>query len=509
MENTGLLSIITFLPVVGGIGVLFLPRESHANIKLVAACASALTLLLSVAVFFVPFEMAGAGEFQLTDRCDWIPRLGIQYKLAVDGLSMPLVCLTTLLSFLSICYSWRITHRVKEYFLFFLLLETGMIGVFCALDIFLFYVFWEVSLVPMYFLIGIWGHEQREYAAIKFFLYTLLGSLVMLLAMLGLYFHFEPHTFDIAEMIRRAPQEPLLAGSVRGALIFWGLFVGFAIKVPLFPFHTWLPLAHVEAPTAGSVILAGVLLKMGTYGFVRFSLPILPLQCQQFAYVVAVLALISIIYGALCAMAQTDMKRLVAYSSINHMGYVMLGVAAAMAAHGAIDVKVTALNGAVLQMVSHGIITGALFLLVGVIYDRAHTRDLDAFGGIWTRVPVYGGVLILAALASLGLPGLAGFVAEFPIFIGVFGIYKLFACLGVIGIIVTAGYFLWMIQRVLLGPLNEKWADMPDMDTREKISLYPLVALMIIIGIMPMWLLSPINSAMTALLTRIHVPLVP
>jgi NADH-quinone oxidoreductase subunit M len=393
-----------------------------------------------------------------------------------------------------------------------------MVGVFCALDVFLFYIFWEVSLVPMYFLIGIWGHEQRQYAAIKFFLYTLLGSLAMLLAMLGLYFHF--HTFDFQEMIRLGAdgQWVIPAESVKGALIFWGLFVGFAIKVPLFPFHTWLPLAHVEAPTAGSVILAGVLLKMGTYGFVRFSLPILPLQCRRFAYIVAVLALISIIYGALCAMAQRDMKRLVAYSSVNHMGYVMLGVAAAMAGRAVmlgdklISVEATALNGAVLQMVSHGIITGALFLLVGVIYDRAHTRDLDAFGGLWTRVPIYGGVLILASLASLGLPGLAGFVAEFPIFIGAFGVggpYRLFACLGVMGIVITAGFFLWMIQRVLLGPLNEKWADLRDMDMREKLSLYPLAALMIIIGIMPMWLLRPINNAMTELLTRIHVHLLP
>jgi len=517
VENTGLLTVITFLPIVGAIGLLFLPRHSHGNIKLVAACATGLTLALSVVAFFVAFDVGGAGQFQLMDRCDWIPRFGspegqpplVQYKLAVDGLSMPLVCLTTLLTFLAICYSWHITHRVKEYFLFFLLLETGMIGVFCALDVFLFYIFWEVSLVPMYFLIGIWGHERRQYAAIKFFLYTLVGSLAMLLAMLALYFHF--HTFDFETMIQRGASADwaVPAQSVKGVLIFWGLFLGFAIKVPLVPFHTWLPLAHVEAPTAGSVILAGVLLKMGAYGFVRFSLPILPNQCQQFAYVIAVLAVISIIYGALCAMAQKDMKRLVAYSSVNHMGYVMLGVAAAMAAHGAIEVKATALNGAVLQMVSHGIITGALFLLVGVIHSRARTRDLDAFGGIWSRVPIYGGVLTLAALASLGLPGLAGFVAEFPIFVGAFGVYRLLACLGVIGIVVTAGFFLWMIQRVLLGPPNDEWADLTDMDLREKVSLYPLAALMIVIGIMPMWLFEPINNAMTEMLTRIHVPLLP
>ena len=515
MENTGLLSIVTFLPVAGAVVVLFLPKNSEANIKFVSAVTTGLTLLLSLGVFFCAFDTDSAGRFQLVDRCDWIPRLGIQYKLAVDGLSLPLVCLTTLLSFLSVCYSWRVTHRVKEYFAFFLLLETGMIGVFCALDVFLFYIFWEVSLVPMYFIIGIWGHDKKEYAAIKFFLYTLVGSLAMLLAMLGLYFHF--HTFDFATMIQLGAQQDWVipAESLKGVLIFWGLFLGFAIKVPLFPFHTWLPLAHVEAPTAGSVILAGVLLKMGAYGFIRFSLPILPQQCQRFAYAVAVLALISIIYGALCAMAQKDIKRLVAYSSVNHMGYVMLGVAAAMAGRAItqgqrlLDVEAMALNGAVLQMVSHGIITGSLFLLVGVIYDRAHTHDLDAFGGIWPRVPIFGGILILAALASLGLPGLAGFVAEFPIFIGAFGVYKLFACLGVIGIVVTAGYFLWMIQRMLLGPFNEQWSNLEDMDFREKLSLYPLAALMIIIGIMPMWLLDPINNAMTEMLARIHAPLLP
>ncbi|MFQ6132047.1 MAG: NuoM family protein [Armatimonadota bacterium] len=508
MENIPLLSLIVWLPLLGGVAIMFIPRERHATIKWTAIAFSGVVLILAVLATSHVFTVGG-GEFRLREGPHrWIPPLNIHYKMAVDGLSMPLLALTCLLTFLSLWYSLHVEHRVKEYFIFFLLLETGMNGVFCALDFFLFYIFWELSLVPMYFLIGIWGGPQKEYAAIKFFLYTLVGSLAMLLAVLGLYFHFEPHTFDLEVMAQKGAT--LQHVGMLGTLIFWGLFLGFAIKVPLFPFHTWLPLAHVEAPTAGSVILAGVLLKMGTYGFVRISLPILPYQCQQFAWAVAVLAVISVIYGALCAMAQRDMKRLVAYSSVNHMGYVMLAVAAAMAwkwdglPSEALKVESTALNGAVLQMVNHGIITGALFLLVGVIYDRAHTRDLDAFGGLGSKMPAYAGVLILAAMASLGLPSLAGFVSEFLCFVGAFGVYRLFTCLAVIGVVLTAGFFLWMLQRMLLGELNEQWADLPDMDGREWVSLAPLALLMILIGLYPGWIIAPINDAMTSLLQAIH-----
>ncbi len=516
-----MLSLIVWLPLVGAAVLMAIDRERLNALRWTAIGFAGVTLLLSVWLTADVFAGGRGGDMHFVEEFQWIKALNIKYKMGVDGLSTPLLALTTLLTFLSLVYSLNVDRRVKEYFIFFLLLETGMNGVFCALDFFLFYIFWELSLVPMYFLIGIWGGPQKEYAAIKFFLYTLVGSLAMLLAMLGLYFHFEPHTFDFTEMARRAAEGgTLFAGPefVKGALIFWGLFVGFAIKVPVFPFHTWLPLAHVEAPTAGSVILAGVLLKMGTYGFLRLSLPILPYQCQQYAPVIAVLAVVSVIYGALCAMAQQDMKKLVAYSSVNHMGYVMLGTAAAMAwsfGQGgplpagadqalALKVEATALNGAVLQMVSHGIITGALFLLVGVIYDRAHVRDLDAFGGLATRMPAYAGVLTVAAMASLGLPSLAGFVAEFTILIGAFGVYRLFTALAAIGIVITAGFFLWMLQRMLLGELREKWAGLADMDRREWVSLAPLVFLMILIGLYPAWIMNPINQAMTALLQAIH-----
>jgi NADH-quinone oxidoreductase subunit M len=521
VERLPVLSLIVWLPLLGAIVLMGINRENLRALRWTAVGFAGVTFLLSVAVTASVFASGSAGTFSFVEEYRWISALNIKYKMAVDGLSTPLLALTTLLTLVSVIYSLHIDHRVKEYFVFFLMLETGMNGVFCALDFFLFYIFWELSLVPMYFLIGIWGGPQKEYAAIKFFLYTLVGSLAMLLAVLALYFHFDPHTFDFTEMAQRgAAGETLFAGPefVKGALIFWGLFVGFAIKVPMFPFHTWLPLAHVEAPTAGSVILAGVLLKMGTYGFVRVCLPILPHQCQAYAWIVAVLAVISVIYGALCAMAQKDMKKLVAYSSVNHMGYVMLGVAAAMAwsfgqggplppgADEALALKVegTALNGAVLQMVNHGIITGALFLLVGVIYDRAHLRDLDAFGGLANKMPAYSGVLTLAAMASLGLPALAGFVSEFTILIGAFGVYKLFTCLSALGIVITAGFFLWMLQRMLLGDLPERWAGLKDMDAREWVSLAPLAFLMILIGLYPAWIMNPINQAMSALLELIH-----
>jgi len=415
--------------------------------------------------------------------------------MGVDGVSVPMVFLTTLLTTLSLIYSLFIETRPKEYFWLFLLLETGMIGVFTALDFFLFYVFWEVSLVPMYFLIGIWGGPRREYAAIKFFLYTLVGSVAMLLAILGMYFN-TGHSFD---MMAIANAHPFAGRAIQG-LVFWALFLGFAIKVPVWPFHTWLPDAHVEAPTAGSVILAGVLLKMGTYGFLRVLMPMLPESFQLYWMWVMVLALISIIYGALVAMAQVDMKKLIAYSSVNHMGYVMLGIAAAVSPTAATaNDRAMALNGAQLQMFAHGIITGSLFLLVGVIYERTHTRDLREFGGIWARIPVYGTLLVIASFASLGLPGMAGFVSEFFVFRGAFAASVLYTGLATIGIVVTAAYLLWMIQRVLLGPQNPRWEGLPDADRREIVSLAPLVALMILFGVWPMPILNIVNSASKAL----------
>ncbi|MDI6827985.1 MAG: NADH-quinone oxidoreductase subunit M, partial [Armatimonadota bacterium] len=414
----------------------------------------------------------------------WIRVLNVYYYMGVDGISIPFIFLTALLTTLSLIYSWIINERPKEYFLLFLFLETGMIGVFTSLDFFLFYLFWEISLVPMYFIIGVWGGPRKEYAAIKFFLYTLVGSVAMLLAIIGVYFYTEPHTFSIPEAVK---QLPFAGNFALQSLAFWAFFLAFAIKVPMWPFHTWLPDAHVEAPTAGSVILAGILLKLGGYGFLRILLPMLPEASQTYAIWVAILALISIIYGGLVAMAQKDMKKLIAYSSVNHMGFVMLGVAAAMAATNASKTadKAIALNGASLQMFSHGLLTGALFLLVGVIYERTHNRDLDQFGGLGAKIPVYAGLLSFMAFGSLGLPGLSGFVSEFLVFRGAIPIFTLISALGVLGIVINAAYLLWMLQRVLLGPLNPKWVDIPDVDAREIISLAPLAALSLIVGILP------------------------
>jgi NADH-quinone oxidoreductase subunit M len=498
-----ILSLMVFLPLVGMAIVLFLDRERHiAAIRWVAAVFSGASFALSL-LALIPYSVGPAG-MQLEERWPWIPALNVTYHLGVDGLSLPLIILTTLLSFLCVIYSFRITDRVKEYMAFFLLLETGMLGVFCALDFFLFYVFWEVSLVPMYFIIGIWGGPRREYAAIKFFIYTLVGSLAMLLAILAVHFSSQPRTFDIVELVR---QQPLAGVTLKTALVFWGFFLGFAIKVPMWPFHTWLPDAHVEAPTAGSVILAGVLLKMGTYGFVRVSLPLMPQASTYFSFAIAILALISIIYGALCAMGQTDVKKLIAYSSVNHMGYVMLGVAAACAvakaagpeARDLMASRTMALNGAVLQMFNHGIITGALFFLIGVLYDRAHLRDIDAFGGLARVMPIYAAVMITASLASLGLPGLSGFVGEFMVFLGSFPLYKLIVALSVVGVVITAAFFLWMIQRVFLGPTNPTWQALEDMDRGEVFATAPLVVVMLAVGIYPMPILKLINAAMAPL----------
>lgn len=508
-----ILSVLLALPLVGLIVVLFLDKERHVRIiQGVAVAASLATFAWSIfmcAVFATDVK-TGPLDMRLEFEVPWIPTLGIGYHVGVDGLSVPLIVLTTALTFLSIVYSLRITERVKEYMAWFLLLETGMLGVFVSLDFFLFYVFWEVGLVPMYFLIGIWGGPRREYAAIKFFLYTLVGSLAMLLAILACYFAMPEPTFDMVKIMR---QNPMAGAGLKASLVFWGFFLGFAIKVPLWPFHTWLPDAHVEAPTAGSVILAGVLLKLGTYGFVRVLLPMFPEASAKFADYLAILALISIIYGALCAMAQTDLKKLIAYSSVNHMGYVILGVAAAAAyvepafsplgKAATVTTRTTALNGATLQMVTHGIITGALFFLVGVIYDRAHIRDIDAFGGLAKQMPLYAGVMMFSCFASLGLPGLAGFVSEFLVFTGSFASYTLITCLAALGVIITAAYFLWMIQRVFLGPLKEKWSGLPDMDFGEILATMPLCAAMLIIGVFPWPLIAVINGPMTEIVERV------
>jgi NADH-quinone oxidoreductase subunit M len=501
----GLLSLVLWLPIAGVAVIVALPRGQLRAIRAVALAATAADFIASLWAA-AAFDFSRAGTLQLTEQTPWIPSLGATYQLAVDGLSLPLVVLTTLLTVLCVIYSWRIDLRPKEYMILFLLLETGMLGVFLALDFFLFYVFWEVSLIPMYFIIGVWGGARRLYAAIKFFLYTLVGSLAMLLSILIVYFHSSPRTFDMVRLFQEKP----LAGDLHLAILaFWGFFLAFAIKVPMFPFHTWLPDAHVEAPTAGSVLLAAVLLKLGTYGFVRIVLPLLPTAFHALAWMVALLAAIAAVYGALVAMAQTDLKKLVAYSSVNHMGYVMLGVAAAAAAEtqgpALRNAGTIALNGATMQMLAHGVITGALFFLVGVIYDyRAHTRGVNDFGGLWERLPVYTGVTMLAMLASLGLPGLMGFVAEFSIFLGAYQIYPALTIAALAGVVITVAFFLWTIYRIFWGPFNPRWAGLRDLDGREAWTLAPLGALMIAVGLYPAPVVGTINAAMIRIMALVR-----
>jgi len=428
-----------------------------------------------------------------------------QYHLGVDGISFPLIILTTLLSTLAVICSFNITMRLKEYMSWFLILEIGMLGTFTALDYILFYVFWELVLVPMYFLIGIWGGPRKEYAALKFFLYTLFGSVFLLVGIIALYFFTGQQTFDVMELQKLAPIHLGNASSFRLQIIlFAAFFLSFAIKVPIFPFHTWLPDAHVEAPTAISVILAGILLKMGTYGLLRMSIPTFPEAAYALAPALGVLAVINIVYGAMVAMAQTDMKKLVAYSSIGHMGFALLGMA---------SMNKWGINAAQLVIINHGIISGSLFMLVGVIYDRAHTRDLDAFGGLLPQMRVYGIVCVIAFMANLGLPGLAGFWGEFWSLLGAISqtdfvtsggliFFRVLAGISVIGIIITAGYMLLMIRKVFMGPLNEKWNWLPDMDGRELVAVLPLIALMIFIGIYPSPLISLFDTTLIEFVNR-------
>ena len=487
------LSWMIFFPLIGAGVLLLLPSRKASWIKGVAVAATLPPLFWAVQLF-VAFQRNFPGlqlqQFQFTEGPrTWIGSFNINYFLGVDGISISMVLLTALISTIAVIASFGINRQLKAYFALFLLLDAGMMGVFCALDFFLFYVFWEIMLLPMYFLIGIWGGPNKIYAAIKFFLYTLFGSVFMLLAVIFLYFK-AGRTFNMVEMMETSRH---LVMGVQ-VLLWFAFYIGFAIKIPAFPFHTWLPDAHVEAPTAISVILAGVLLKMGTYGLLRINFALLPEATAKLAWVLALIGMINIVYGALCAMAQSDLKKLVAYSSISHMGYVMLGMA---------SLTPQGINGAVLQMFNHGTITAMLFLLVGVVYDRAHHRQIDGFGGLANQVPVYTGLTALAFFASLGLPGLSGFVSEVLVFMGGFKTFPLYTIVSATGIVLTAAYLLWTLQRMFLGELNPKYATLTDMSPRELLTLIPLGIIVIILGVYPMPVLDLISQTLNSLVGHV------
>ena len=532
-----MLSLIVFLPIIAGLVILAVPSSQKQIIRIVSLLASLGQVVLSVLIWraydpSLPGITAGPGgsplgSFQFVEKLPWISldlggfgSLNIEYFLGIDGISVTMVILTALISAIGILSSWTIQKQVKGYFILYNLLASAMMGCFVALDFFLFYVFWEIMLLPMYFLIGIWGGPNREYAAIKFFLYTLFGSVFMLLVMIGLYFSvIDPvtgnHTFSLVAM---ASQTNYIKDAILGPdnvmwryVAFIVLFIGFAIKVPMFPFHTWLPDAHVEAPTPISVILAGVLLKLGTYGMMRINFPLFPDVFHASMYVIGIFGAINIIYGAFCALAQQDLKKMVAYSSISHMGYVLLGLAAGNS---------EGMVGALYQMFNHGTITAMLFLLVGVIYDRAHTRQIDKFGGLASYMPVYAAVVTIAWFASLGLPGLSGFISEAFVFVGAFSSVttRYIAIVSVLGIVFGAAYLLWSLQRVFLGKRNadaaydlevgedghehihfHDWKGKLDLDGRELAMLVPLAVIIIFLGIYPMPVLGMLTTSINKL----------
>ncbi|MBI3962915.1 MAG: NADH-quinone oxidoreductase subunit M [Deinococcus sp.] len=487
MSGFPYLTVLIFLPLVGSVLAL-LSRQGQAA-RTIALVTSLLTLGLGLLVAG-QFQSSQAG-FQLQERFQpWAAEgLGASYHLGIDGISLLLILLTTVLSAVSVIASWHIERQPALYFGLLLILETGMLGTFASLDLVLFYIFFETTLVPMYFLIGLWGYENRVYAAYKFFLYTMSGSVLMMLAILGLYF-VGGHTFDLPALLQ--------AGVPAGAQywLFLGFAIAFAIKVPLFPLHTWLPDAHTEAPTAGSVLLDGILLKLGNFGFVRFCLPLFPDASRAFAPLVMTLAVIGILYGAMVAVAQKDLKRLVAYSSVAHLGFVMLGLFAGTS---------QGISGAVLQMVNHGLSTGALFLLVGMLADRRHTRQLAAFGGLWRQMPVFGALFIITALASAGLPGLNGFVGEFLILQGSFLANETLAALGTAGVILAAVYLLHAVGQVLHGKLTAQNAQLSDAKSWELFALVPLVLLMLWIGLRPNTFLRPLDQAVAQVVSRLEL----
>ena len=484
MEFTGLLSAIVFLPIIGAIVIALLIRN-YTQARIFAAAIAVVDFVLAL-IAFAAYDIA-AGGIQLVDRVsNWIPGLGddgfaVQYLLGIDGLSAPLVLLTGLLGLVAVLASWHIRLRVREYFIWLLALQTGVMGVFTSLDFLLFFLFWELELIPMFFLIAIWGSDpksKREYSAMKFLIFTILGSAFMLVGILVLF--FSTGTFDMTQ----------LPDAIRGAnlllpagVVFFLLFIGFAVKLPLWPLHTWLPDAHTDAPTAGSVILAGVLLKMGGYGMFRVSVGMFPDVARDVAWLFAAAGVINVIYGAIVVMRQTDLKRLIAFSSVSHMGFVMIGLASVVGVNGV--VSPLGLTGAAMQLFTHGTITGLLFLLVGMVYDKAHTRYIPDLGGLAKRMPFLAVALLVAGLASLGLPGTSGFVAELLIFLGAFKVFAVPTAIAVFGVVLAAAYILWTIQRVMFGPIKERFADITDVSGVQYVPIALLVIAIILVGVFP------------------------
>jgi NADH-quinone oxidoreductase subunit M len=489
-----LLSVITFLPGIAGLGLLFVPRRSVRALRIASLAIAIVTFVLSLPLY-VGFD-AGAIGYQFEENRRWMPTFGVSYHVGIDGISLLLVLLTTFLMPLALASTWGvIDDRFKEFVTTMLVLETGMLGVFVSLDLFLFYVFWEAMLIPMYLIIGIWGGPNRVYAAVKFILYTMVGSVLMLVAILALYYQYGAatgrYTFDVPVLAQY-----VMAPGLAQNLMFLAFALAFAIKVPLFPFHTWLPDAHVEAPTAGSVVLAGVLLKMGTYGFLRFCLPFFPDASLTFGPAVWTLAVIGVVYGAWVSTVQPDMKKLVAYSSVSHLGFVMLGI---------FTLNQQGLVGGIIQMVNHGLSTGALFLMVGMIYERRHSRLIADFGGLWRVVPAFSALFLVVALSSLGLPGLNGFVGEFLILIGAFQRSPWLAALATSGIIFAAVYLLWMYQRVVFGDVtHEANKSLRDLTTREWVMLVPVVALIVWIGVYPAAFTGKTEATVEALIAQVQ-----
>ena len=481
---SGLMTAAVFLPAVGAAAILLLVRGDR-NIRCFAVLIALADLVLSLLVFGLFDRGDGAARFQLVDRFSWIPAqdLNASYFMAVDGLSAPLVALTGLLGFCAVLASWRVSHRVREYFIWLLVLQTAVMGVFTTLDLLLFFLFWELELVPMYMLISIWGTGRKEYSAMKFLVFTLLGSAFMLIAIVAVFLTPEIGTFDMTQLSSGAAMLASAGVLIPLGALFWLFFVAFAVKLPTWPLHTWLPDAHTDAPTAASVMLAGVLLKMGGYGLLRINLGMFPGQTDRFAWVLVALGVISVIYGAVVTLRQTDLKRLIAYSSVSHMGLVLLGIGSVAVAEG--QLTVTGLNGAAMQLFTHGTITGLLFLGVGLVYDKAHTRYIPDLGGIAGRMPIVAGAVLLAGLASLGLPGLSGFVSEVMVFLGAFRAFAWPTAIAVVSIVLTAGYILWMMERSFFGPRRQRFDHLTDATLVEALPLAIMVITIVGVGVYP------------------------